>query len=63
VAPMLRVEVIPVNMGNAGEIEQSVETFARAEWRSDRGGGRCGGAPTNHIAKMTRRRSGSPKRP
>jgi putative ABC transport system substrate-binding protein len=30
VAPMLRVEVIPVNMGNAGEIEQSVETFARA---------------------------------
>ena len=30
VAPMLRVEVIPVNMGNAGEIEQSVEIFARA---------------------------------
>ena len=30
VAPMLRVEVIPVNMGNAGEIEQSVETFAHA---------------------------------
>jgi putative ABC transport system substrate-binding protein len=30
VAPSLRVEVIPVNMRNAGEIEQSVETFARA---------------------------------
>jgi putative ABC transport system substrate-binding protein len=30
VAPSLRVEVNPVNMRNAGEIEQSVETFARA---------------------------------
>src|SRR5262245_35768957 len=29
VAPSLRVEVIPVNMRDAGEIEQSVETFAR----------------------------------
>jgi putative tryptophan/tyrosine transport system substrate-binding protein len=29
VAPSLRVEVNPVNMRNAGEIEQSVETFAR----------------------------------
>jgi putative tryptophan/tyrosine transport system substrate-binding protein len=29
-APSLRVEVIPVNMRNAGEIEQSVETFAHA---------------------------------
>ena len=28
-APSLRVEVIPVNMTNAGEIEQSVKTFAR----------------------------------
>jgi ABC-type uncharacterized transport system substrate-binding protein len=30
VAPSLRVEVIPVNMRNAGEMEQSVEAFARA---------------------------------
>jgi putative ABC transport system substrate-binding protein len=30
VAPSLRVEVVPVNMRDAGEIEQSVETFARA---------------------------------
>jgi ABC-type uncharacterized transport system substrate-binding protein len=29
VAPSLRVEVVPVNMPNAGEIEQSVENFAR----------------------------------
>jgi putative ABC transport system substrate-binding protein len=29
-APSLRVEVIPVNMTNAGEIEQSVKTFARS---------------------------------
>jgi len=30
VAPSLGVEIIPVNMRNAGEIEQSVETFARS---------------------------------
>jgi len=30
VAPSLGVEVIPVNLRNAGEIEQSVETFARS---------------------------------
>ena len=30
VAPSLGVEAIPVNMRNAGEIEQSVETFARS---------------------------------
>jgi putative tryptophan/tyrosine transport system substrate-binding protein len=30
VAPSLRVEVNPVNMRDAGEIEQSVETFARS---------------------------------
>jgi ABC-type uncharacterized transport system substrate-binding protein len=34
VAPSLGIEVIPVNMRNAGEIEQSVEAFAR----SPRGG-------------------------
>jgi putative ABC transport system substrate-binding protein len=30
VAPMLKVEVIPVDMRDAGEIEQAVETFARS---------------------------------
>jgi putative tryptophan/tyrosine transport system substrate-binding protein len=30
VAPMLRVEVIPVDLRDAGEIEQAVETFARS---------------------------------
>ena len=30
VAPQLRVEVIPVNMRDAGEIERAVETFARS---------------------------------
>jgi putative tryptophan/tyrosine transport system substrate-binding protein len=30
VAPPLRVEVIPVNMRDAGEIERSVDTFARS---------------------------------
>jgi ABC-type uncharacterized transport system substrate-binding protein len=30
VAPSLRVEVIPINMRDAGEIEQSVEVFARS---------------------------------
>ena len=30
VAPSLKVEVIPVNMPNAGEIEQSVKTFAHS---------------------------------
>ena len=30
VAPMLKVEVIPIDMRDAGEIEQAVETFARS---------------------------------
>jgi putative ABC transport system substrate-binding protein len=30
VAPLLKVEVIPINMRDAGEIEQAVETFARS---------------------------------
>jgi putative tryptophan/tyrosine transport system substrate-binding protein len=30
VAPSLSLEVIPVNMRDAGEIEQSVETFGRS---------------------------------
>ena len=40
VAPSLRVEVNPVNMRDAGEIERAVAAFARvSEWRSDRDGG------------------------
>src|SRR5262249_61486229 len=30
VAPSLRMEVVPVNLRDAGEIEQSVQTFARS---------------------------------
>ena len=30
VAPSLRVEVIPINMRDAGEIERAVEAFARS---------------------------------
>ena len=30
-APLLRMEVNPINMRDAGDIEQSVETFARAQ--------------------------------
>ena len=45
VAPSLRVEVNPVNMRDAGEIERAVAAFARSpEWRSDRDGGRGGDA-------------------
>jgi putative ABC transport system substrate-binding protein len=45
-APSFRVDVIPVNMRDAGEIEQSVETFAR----SPNGGliVTAGGAPQRH---------------
>ena len=46
VAPALRVEVIPVNLRDAGEIEQPVETFAR----SPNGGliATAGGAAVRH---------------
>ena len=40
-APSLRVEVTPVNMRDAGEIERAISAFARSsEWRSDRDGKR-----------------------
>ena len=42
-APSLGVEVSPVNVRDAGEIERAVAAFARvAEWRSDRDGERVG---------------------
>ena len=42
VAPSLRMEVNPVNMREAGEIERAVTTFARSPgWRPNRDGG-CG---------------------
>ena len=41
VAPSLGVEVSPINVRDAGEIERSVDDFrARSEWWSDRDGGR-----------------------
>ena len=40
-APSLGVEVSPVNVRDAGEIERAVAAFARsAQWRSDRDGER-----------------------
>ena len=40
VAPSLGVEMSPVNVRDAGEIERAVAAFARsAEWRPDRDGG------------------------
>ena len=45
VAPSLRMEVNPVNMRDAGEIERAITAFARwVEWRPDRDGGRGGAA-------------------
>ena len=43
VAPSLGVEVSPINVRDAGEIERAVTAFARSgEWRSDRDGERVG---------------------
>ena len=43
VAPSLGVEVSPVNVRDAGEIERAVAAFARVrEWRPDRDGERAG---------------------
>src|SRR4029078_12661730 len=36
VAPSHGVEITPVNVRDAGEIERAVAAFARLEWRSDR---------------------------
>ena len=45
VAPSLGVEVSPINVRDAGEIERAVTAFARsAEWRPDRDGERVGGS-------------------
>ena len=42
-APSLRMDVSPVNVRDAGEIERAVAAFARsAKWRSDRDGERVG---------------------
>ena len=41
-APSLGVEVSPVDVRDAGEIERAVTAFARGEWRPDRDGGRVG---------------------
>ena len=40
VAPSLGVEVSPIDVRDAAEIERAITAFARAaEWRSDRDGG------------------------
>ena len=44
-APSLGVEVSPIDVRDAGEIERAVAAFARdAEWRPDRDGERVGAA-------------------
>ena len=44
VAPSLRVEIIPINLRDDSEIEQSRSDFREfSEWRSGSGGERCGG--------------------
>ena len=53
VAPSLGVEVSPVDVRDAGEIERAVAAFARdAEWRPDRDGERAGDSSsrTDHRA-------------
>ena len=45
VAPSFGVELSPVNVRDAGEIERAVTAFARSlEWRPDRDGERVGDA-------------------
>ena len=45
VAPSLGVELSPIDVRDAGEIERAIAAFARsAEWRPDRDGERVGGA-------------------
>ena len=71
VAPSLGVEVSPVNVRDAGEIERAVTAFARsAEWRPDRDGERVGGGssrsdhhaggPAQIARGLLRRASSSP---
>ena len=56
VAPSLRVEVNPVNMRDAGEIERAVTAFARSpRWRPDRDGGRG-----NDASSRSDHRAGGP---
>ena len=56
VAPSLRVEVIPINVRDAGEIERAVAAFARsAEWRSDRDGERVGDVHRDLIVTLAAR--------
>ena len=55
VAPSLGVEVSPVNVRDAGEIERAVAAFARsAEWRPDRDGR----APLRYASSRSDRHAG-----
>ena len=45
VAPSFGVELNPIDVRDAGEIERAITAFARVrEWRPDRDGERVGGA-------------------
>jgi putative tryptophan/tyrosine transport system substrate-binding protein len=57
VAPALRVEVSPVDMRDAGEIERAVADYARSEWRSGRDGERV----RNSSSRSDRRAGGPPQ--
>ena len=51
VAPSFGVEVSPVNVRDAGEIERAIAAFARTEWRPDRDGERVGGVHRDLIVR------------
>ena len=58
VAPSLGVEVSPINVRDAGEIERAAAAFARsAEWRSDRDGEPVGHCHRDLIIALAARTS------
>ena len=62
VAPSLGVEVSPVNVRDAGEIERAVAAFARSrEWRSDRDGERVGDASSRSDHRSWRPGTSCPR--
>ena len=54
-APLLRVEVTPVNIGDVGEMERAVTAFARSEWRFSRDAG-----PGHAASSQCDRHAGGP---
>ena len=56
VAPSLGVELSPIDVRDAGEIERAIAAFARAlEWRPDRDGERVGAAHRDLIITLAAR--------